>query len=126
MEGEPGFRRIPASEMPWQETREGVRYVALQTAPGDPGAALVVMSQVPAGGREPPHSHSCSLVEFILEGEMRIGKFVFQAGDARVMKADVGYGPSIAGASGCVRLTVFERADGGPMRLLGKGETVEA
>lgn len=125
MRREPGFRRIPASEMPWQETEDGVRYDTLSTRPGDPSSTLVVLSHLPAGTREPPHSHGCGLVELILEGQMRMGKFDFAQGDARVMKADVGYGPIIAGPLGCVRLTVFERADGSPMRLLGKGQSAE-
>jgi hypothetical protein len=41
-------------------------------------------------------------------------------GDVRATKGGTGYGPLVAGPSGCVRLTIFEQAAGSLMRVLGK------
>lgn len=116
----PGFRHLLSDEREWKVDPDGIRYVTFSTQPGDPATPLTVLSEIPANFREPPHTHGCNYTEIIVGGELRVGKVDLGKGDVRVMQAGVGYGPLVAGPDGCTRLTIFDRADGSPMILLGK------
>ena len=116
----PGTRHFPASDREWKETPDGVRYTQFSTEPGDPSRPLVVLSDLPANYREPPHTHDSNYIEIVVDGDIRVGKTDMHKGDVRAMKAGVGYGPLVAGDNGCLRLTIFERADGSMLRPLGK------
>ena len=120
MDKVPGFRYLLSGDREWKTDPDGIRYVTFSTTPGDPASPLTVLSEIPANFREPPHKHGCNYTEIIIDGEMRVGKVDLSKGDVRVMQAGVGYGPLIAGPKGCTRLTIFDRADGSPMILLGK------
>ncbi|HEY0958054.1 MAG TPA: hypothetical protein VGE05_02140 [Novosphingobium sp.] len=110
-----------AADREWRETPDGVRYARFSSRAGDPGRPLVVLSELPPGHVEPPHTHESDYIEIILEGTLHIGKTDMGRGDARSTQAGTGYGPLVAGPEGCVRLTIFETAAGSAMRLLGKG-----
>jgi anti-sigma factor ChrR (cupin superfamily) len=113
-------RLFPAVGAEWKETPDGVRYQQVLMTPGDPSRPLLVLSELPPGYVEPPHTHESDYVEIVVEGALYVGKVVLAKGDMRAMKGGAGYGPLTAGPDGCLRLTVFDRADGSMLRMLGK------
>lgn len=104
----------------WKETTDGVRYQQVQMTPGDPTRPLLILSELPPGYCETPHTHESDYVEIIVDGELTVGKVALTKGDMRAMKGGAGYGPLTAGPTGCLRLTVFDRAEGSLLRPLGK------
>jgi anti-sigma factor ChrR (cupin superfamily) len=113
-------RLFPSTGAEWKETPDGVRYQQVLMTPGDPTRPLLVLSELPPGYCEPPHTHESNYVEIVVEGELTVGKVALGKGDMRAMKGGAGYGPLTAGPAGCLRLTVFDRAEGSLLRPLGK------
>ena len=109
-----------AENRQWKDAPGGVRYAQFSTEPGNADRPLVVLSKLPPNHVEPPHTHGCDYIEIVINGTLTVGKAPpMQAGDVRSTPAGVGYGPLTAGEEGCVRLTIFEKAGGSMMRLLG-------
>lgn len=128
MPREPGSRYFRVSDREWKDAADGVRYAQFSTAPDDPERPLVVLSHLPPGHVEPPHTHGCNYLEIVIEGTLTVGKAdPMGSGDVRATQAGVGYGPLTAGPDGCLRLTIFEKAGGSMMRRLGAlaGEVAE-
>ena len=111
---------LKVEDLDWKDAPDGVRYVPLSTQPGDAARPLTILSELPPGHVEPPHTHGCDYIEIILRGTIRIGKIDMAMGDIRMARAGKGYGPLVSGEKGCTRLTIFDRADGSPMRLMGR------
>jgi hypothetical protein len=110
-----------AEDREWKDAPGGVKYVQFSTQPGNADVPLVVLSKLPPHHVEPPHTHDCNYIEIVMDGTLTVGKAdAMRSGDVRSTSAGVGYGPLVAGEDGCVRLTIFERAGGSMMRLLGK------
>lgn len=125
MTREPGSRYLLARDREWIDGTDGVRYVKLATEPGNSERPLAILSELPANHVEPPHTHDSSYMEIIIRGDIRVGKADLCEGDVRIVRGGVGYGPLITGASGCLRLTIFDRADGSTLRPLGKAAAAE-
>ena len=120
MERIAGTRYFLTKDAEWKETPDGVRYQQVMMTPGDPGRPMLVLSDLPAGFREPPHTHDSSYVEIVIEGAITVGKTRMEKGDIRAITGGTGYGPLVTGPEGCLRLTIFDRADGSLTRLLGR------
>lgn len=104
----------------WKEAPGGVTYTQFSTEPGNPDRPLIILSRLPANHTEPPHTHECDYIEIIIDGSLTVGKTApMRVGDVRTTPAGTGYGPLVAGEEGCLRLTIFEKAGGSMMRLLG-------
>jgi anti-sigma factor ChrR (cupin superfamily) len=125
MSKEPSTQHFFARDREWKEAHDGALYVPFATSSDNLSAPLVILSKLPANHREPAHTHGCNYIEILLEGGMQVGKVGFTKGDVRVMQAGAGYGPLVAGPDGCLRLTIFDRADGSMMTLLGSEELRE-
>ena len=111
-------RDIFAGEMEWRREDTGAEVYSVQTNSDDPGAPLVTIANFPPGFEYSPHTHHCNYVEYIVDGQITVGKTTYGPGDLRVVKAGAGYGPLKVGASGCKVIIVFERADGAEVELL--------
>ena len=112
-------RIYPADSAEWKESPDGVRYQQVYMAPGEIALPVLILSELPANYVEPPHTHDSNYVEVVIDGEITVGKVRMTKGDMRAMRGGAGYGPLTAGPRGCLRLTVFERADGSMLRPLG-------
>ncbi|MEO5586097.1 MAG: hypothetical protein ABIQ81_00220 [Novosphingobium sp.] len=112
-------RHFPSLDGDWKETPDGVRYQQIHMTPGDTSRPMLVLSDLPANYIEPAHTHDSNYVEIVIDGDITVGKVRMIKGDMRAMRGGAGYGPLTAGSGGCLRLTIFDRADGSMSRPVG-------
>lgn len=113
-------RTFYGDDQDWKTLPDGVKYAQFSSEEGNPDRPLIVLSQLPPGYVEQPHTHDCDYVEVVMKGSITVGKAMpMVAGDVRTTKAGVGYGPLIAGPEGCTRMTIFDTARGSVLRPLG-------
>lgn len=102
---------IFAADIEWRDgSREGIKYTRFELNPDKKDAPSVVMTKFQPGVEVAPHTHDCNYMEYILEGELTLGKVTYRRGDVRIVKGGVGYGPLTMGKDGCTVLIVFEDA----------------
>lgn len=104
-----GHRDIPADQIDWRDgTEPGIRYARFRLDEDDTASPSIVLSRFGPGARVPAHTHDTNYFEYIIEGDQRVGKTTFRAGDVRLVKAGTGYGPIEVGAEGCTVLIAFQ------------------
>jgi hypothetical protein len=113
---------IFAKDLDWERSPGGSRFVALRTDTSDDNKPLLAIIEYPPDYVVPAHTHGCSYVEYIIEGEVRIGKIAYGPGDVRIVQGGAGYGPLHFGSAGCRAAILFDRADSAAIELLPRGK----
>jgi hypothetical protein len=95
-------------ELGWVVEHGGRRFSLFSLGEDDdPVAPVVVLAEFPPGFVVDPHTHASDYAEVILDGSLRVGRTWYGPGDLRVVTAGTGYGPQLAGESGCRLLFVY-------------------
>lgn len=114
-------RDIFAADIDWhQGFSDGIRYARFLLDDGNVSSPLVIVSEFEPDVEVEPHTHDANYLEYILEGEQRVGKVTFAKGDVRIVRQGTGYGPIKVGPQGCKVLIVFEQASGAASRPVGR------
>lgn len=99
-------------ELGWKVAYNNVQFSRFVIGPQDDETAPVVLNvYYPPNTEVEPHTHPCDYTEIITEGRIRVGKDEFGPGDVRVVLANTGYGPLVAGSQGCRALIIFRSGD---------------
>lgn len=119
-------RDIFASEIDWLLTEAGARTFTLSTDEDNPAAPQMVLAHFPPGFSYSAHTHGCNYLEYVVAGQITVGKISYGPGDVRQVKAGGGYGPLKVGQEGCQVVIVFERGDTADVELLPRRKLVAA
>jgi hypothetical protein len=91
----------------------------------DVEAPLVMRVYFPPGCRIEAHTHECDYAEVILDGSQQVGRTWHRAGDVRVAKAGMFYGPLVAGPEGATVLVIFGTGHHLPVGMKLRGQVVD-
>ena len=112
---------ILATDIEWRNgSRDGIKYARFEVNPDKKDAPSVVMTKFQPDVVVAPHTHGCNYLEYILEGELTLGKVTYRQGDVRMVKGGVGYGPLTMGKDGCTVLIVFEDGSRSSQQVLSR------
>ena len=118
-------RDLFAKDFKWSPgSGEGIEYVLFQMDEENPKSPMMILTRFAAGATVSPHTHDTNYFEYIIAGELTVGKVSFGAGDVRMAKGGTGYGPIVIGPNGCTVLIVFQDGTGSAVEPLPRKKKV--
>ena len=110
---------IFAGDIEWRGgSGNGIEYARFPLAESNSASPTVILTRFGPGAEVPPHTHDTNYLEYIIEGEQKVGKVTFGKGDVRIVNGGTGYGPIKIGPDGCTVLIVFEDGSRANMQQL--------
>jgi anti-sigma factor ChrR (cupin superfamily) len=102
-----GHREIFAKDVDWLTSSSGIKYAKIFMGAENSKSPMVSIVDFPPGVELSPHTHSSDYLEYVISGDITVGKIRYVEGDIRVVKGGTGYGPLQVGDQGCKAMIVF-------------------